>query len=208
MFDYQAGEKYKMTLIVVGVVGMMAGVTLTVFLSPTPDAPKGRPRTKADSHPDITGVAPTPGGYQAPNDGGQPAYPPPVDKANMVDATKATEFVKVWLPNAMDFNAASAAGSQQSAMNYMTPECLSAYKENVWSPDAAEGVTSSGMKSTWQQTIISARPNQPDGSIEIAVEGTQKLLIPGAQPTERKVKFVYLVKKVGTDLKIAGISEG
>lgn len=208
MFDYQAGEKYKMTLIVVGIVGMMAGVTLTVFLSPTAEAPKGRPRTKADSHPDITGVAPAPGGYQAPNDGGQPAYPPPVDKANMVEAAKATEFVKLWLPLAWDFTDGSATNSQNSAMGYMTPECLASYKESVWNDEMISGITGSGIKSTWQQNVISARPNQPDGSIEIAVEGTQKLLVPGSQPTERKVKFVYLVKKVGVELKIAGINEG
>lgn len=37
MFDYQAGEKYKLTLIMVGFAGLMAGMLFTMLVMPQPD---------------------------------------------------------------------------------------------------------------------------------------------------------------------------
>jgi hypothetical protein len=205
MFDYQAGEKYKMTLIMVGVAGAMAGVFFTLILSPTPVPTKHRQRSKADSHPDVTGVA-RPHSERYPQSSASQGQPPPVDA---VDNFKATALVEGFLPLAWDFNAASAANSQQSAMSLMTPDCAQSYITNIWTPEMATTIANSGMKSKWNQRLVSARPNQADGSIEIVVEGEQELQLPGEPPKPRPVKFVYLVKKAsdGT-LKIAGISEG
>jgi hypothetical protein len=56
MFDYQAGEKYKLTLIMVGIAGLMAGIFFTMLLMPTPAPQRAhRPRPAWADHPDITG---------------------------------------------------------------------------------------------------------------------------------------------------------
>ena len=56
MFDYQAGEKYKLTLIMVGFAGLMAGMFFTMLLMPTPE-PQSHQRQapKWASNPDVTG---------------------------------------------------------------------------------------------------------------------------------------------------------
>ncbi|MDP3510075.1 MAG: hypothetical protein Q8T09_19040 [Candidatus Melainabacteria bacterium] len=206
MFDYQAGEKYKMTLIMVGVAGAMAGIFFTLILSPTPVPTKHRQRSKADTHPDVTGIARPPSERYPQSSASQQGHLPPVD---LVDNFKATALVEGFLPLAMDFNAATAASSQQSAMNLMTPDCAQSYITNIWTAEMATTIANSGMKSKWNQRMVSARPNQADGSIEIVVDGQQELLIPGEPPKLRPVKFVYLVKKASDgNLRIAGISEG
>ncbi len=57
MFDYQAGEKYKLTLIMVAIAGVMAGMFFTVLLMPTPEAPQARKRQHQPwmDNPDVTG---------------------------------------------------------------------------------------------------------------------------------------------------------
>jgi hypothetical protein len=40
MFDYQAGEKYKLTLIMVGFAGLMAGMLFTLVLMPQQESPR------------------------------------------------------------------------------------------------------------------------------------------------------------------------
>ncbi len=206
MFDYQAGEKYKMTLIMVAVAGAMAGIFITLILSPTPVPPSKRQRSKADMNPDVTGIPRGPQERYAQQNGAAGQQAPPVDN---VDNFKAQALVEGFLPLAWDFNASSSANSQQSAMSLMTPDCAQSYITNIWSPEMATTIASSGMKSRWNQRTVSARPNQADGSIEIVVEGEQVLELPGEPPKPRAVKFVYLVKKASDgNLKIAGISEG
>ena len=39
MFDYQAGEKYKLTLVMTGVTGVVIGAALTILLSAPTEAP-------------------------------------------------------------------------------------------------------------------------------------------------------------------------
>ncbi len=40
MFDYQAGEKYKLTLIMVAIAGLMAGAFFTILFSAGPEPAK------------------------------------------------------------------------------------------------------------------------------------------------------------------------
>jgi len=207
MFDYQAGEKYKMTLITVGLSGVMAGAALTLFLSPQGSGPSGKPRVrqKADSDPDVTGVARPVGGRYL--NQGQTPTPPPPSPADMVEPNAATELVKGFLPLAWDFSSATAANSQASAMNLMTPECAQNYKSSVWTDEVASGILGSGIKSNFNQQMVSAGQNLQDGSIEVTVHGSLDMTLPGNPPTSKPCKYIYLVKKFGGPLKIAGISE-
>ena len=58
MFDYQAGEKYKLTLIMVALAGMMAGAFFTILLSAGPEPARVRPHAAYLDNPDITGGKP------------------------------------------------------------------------------------------------------------------------------------------------------
>ncbi len=197
-----------MTLVTVGIAGVMAGAALTLFLSPQSSGPpaKNRPRQRADTDPDVTGQARPPGGRYL-NQGEAPGAPPP-NAADMVPPNAATEIVKGFLPLAWDFSSDTAQNSQSSAMNLMTPECAQNYQTSVWSPEVAAGIIGSGIKSSFQHSMVAAGQNQQDGSIEVTVRGMLQLTLPGQPPTSKPCNYVYRVQKVNGQLKIVGISDG
>lgn len=206
MFDYQAGEKYKLTLIMVALAGMMAGAFFTILLSAGPEAPKVRPHAAYMDDPDITGGKST-GASQIPsyataNNQTQ------ATQANLTDPLAALNLVQDWLPLAWDLSAGSASDSQEKAIDYMTDDCAKAYKESIWTPQIAQQINASGIKSTFSASRVAAGNNQPDGSVVITVEGKQILNIPNKGSKTRSVKLEYLVKNTTDGLRIAGISEG
>jgi hypothetical protein len=208
MFDYQAGEKFKLTLIMVGVAGLMAGMFFAMLLMPTPEPARhrGAPRWAAD--PDVTGRAVgapqayAPGSEQAPGPGAAQAQAsPPVDQA------AGMSLMQSWLPLAWDMSAGSAKQSQEKAITYMTPECAMAYRQNVWTEEIARQIEASGLKSSFRTTSVKSGGNQPDGTMIVYVEGQQILSVPGKGDRVRDVKLEYLVKQTQDGIRVAGISE-
>jgi hypothetical protein len=230
MFDYQAGEKFKMTLIMVGFAGLMAGMLFTMLIMPpTAEAPKKAHRKlNWSTNPDVTGqgslrgqraidqpgattaaapaaTAPT-AATAAPQPAAAPATPAaPVTMANPQDAM---ELVKVWLPLTWDLSAASVQHSQEQAIMYMTPDCATAYRQNIWTPQIAQQIQQSGLQSTFECSKMQAGQPQADGSVVIFVEGTQTLSVPGKGQQPRQISYQYLVKTTAEGYRIAGISEG
>ena len=215
MFDYQAGEKYKLTLIMVAIAGMMAGIFFTVLLMPTPEAPQARKRQHQPwmDNPDVTGggrMASAPGAAQAaaPTEIQQRAQAAAMAQpAIKTDAVTAQTLVEKWLPFAFDLSSGSAGDSQEKAIACMTPECAQSYRQNVWTPEVAQQISASGMKSSFRATKVIAGAHQTDGSIVITVEGEQILSPPDAASKQRNVKFEYLLKQTNDGMKICGISE-
>jgi hypothetical protein len=227
MFDYQAGEKYKLTLIMVGLSGMMAGIFFTLLLMPTPEPQRvGRVRHHAAwmEDPDVTGRARMSGAEGnsqiAPRDANalheaaaqreaatQPVQTqaPPADRA---DPNTALSLVQEWLNYAWDLSAGSAKTSQATAMAYMTPECAGAYRQNVFTPEIAQRIEQSGVKSSFRMDSIYVGTNNPDGTVVVFVQGEQVLSVPGKGSKTRYVNLEYMVKKTTSGLKISGISEG
>jgi hypothetical protein len=223
MFDYQAGEKYKMTLLMVGFAGVMAGMLFTMLFMPqNAEPPKRAQRPAWMNDPDTNGGrgagAHAPGRHGGPrgsDDGkGQEAAgqqmpaAAQIAAAQVADPQAAATLLAEWLPVAWDLNAGSAAKSQEQAIQYMTPECATAYRQNVWNPDMQKRVQESGLQTSF--TVSKVLPGQPqsDGSVVILVEGTQVLTVPGKGSREQPVKYEYLVKQTAEGLRIAGISEG
>lgn len=205
MFDYQAGEKYKLTLIMVAVAGIMAGIFFTVLLMPTPQPRHARPRAAHADHPDVTGRAVLPSGYGA---GAAQALPSAPSGYAKTDPLTAQSLIEQWLPLAWDLSAGSSQASQNKAMAYMTAECAAAYKQNIWTPDLAKQIEEAGLKSSFKAENIRVGGENPDGAVVILVEGVQSLGVPGGNSNARRVKLEYLVKQTPQGLRIAGISEG
>jgi hypothetical protein len=218
MFDYQAGEKFKLTLIMVGFAGLMAGMLFTMLIMPQPDArPKNRTRPAYMNDPDATGGrgARSPAqmaygnaqaGAAASAAGGaaqQQAAP-----GELTDPNMALGLVEQWLPVVWDLSAGTAQGSQEKAIAYMTPECATAYRANIWTADMAKQIQDSGLQSTFNAKKVSAGENQSDGSVVVFVEGEQILQVAGKPARARPVKMEYLVRKTADGMRIAGISEG
>lgn len=214
MFDYQAGEKYKLTLIMVAIAGMMAGMFFTVLLMPTPEPAQARKRARQPwmDNPDVTGGrAMAPGAAQAaaaPSELQQKAQAAAMAQpAIKTDAVTAQTLVEKWLPFAFDLSSGSANDSQEKAIACMTPECAQSYRQSVWTPEVASQIAASGMKSSFRATKVIAGAHQTDGSIVITVEGEQILSPPDQPSRQRNVKFEYLLKQTPDGMKICGISE-
>jgi hypothetical protein len=204
MFDYQAGEKYKITLIMVALAGLMAGAFFTILLSSGSEpSAKARPKAAYMDDPDITGSRAGSSSAYANMDNQNQA-----NAASLADPMNAMNLVQDWLPLAWDLSAGTASESQERAIEYMTPDCANAYRQNVWTPEVAQQINASGIKSTFSASRVAAGNNQPDGSVVITVEGKQVLNIPNKGAKTRSVKLEYLVKNTADGLRIAGISEG
>lgn len=207
MFDYQAGEKYKLTLIMVAIAGMLAGMFFTVLLMPTPEAaPRKRQPPAWASNPDVTGAPMTDPGAQEASAGAGAEAPQGGAAPMATDAMQARDFVVNFLPLAWDLSAYSARAHQDQALELMTAECKQAYTSHIWTPEIAQQIESSGVQSEFQPKKVEPTPMKSDGSVEVIVEGVQTLGVPGKQKT-RGVKVAYLVKQFPEGLKIAGISE-
>lgn len=205
MFDYQAGEKYKLTLIMVGLAGLMAGMFLAFLVMPNPEPPRVRPQPAYMNDPDVMGAR-----ARRSDDGGkQPAEQAPAEaQVPVADPVAALSLVQQWLPLAWDLSAGSAQSSQENAILYMTPDCASAYRQNIWTKDIAKQIDQSGIKSSFTPSRVAAGTNQSDGSILVFVEGEQVLSVPGKGSRARQVKLQYLIKSTADGLRVAGISEG
>lgn len=207
MFDYQAGEKYKLTLIMVGVAGLLAGIFFTMLLMPT-EAPAQRRKaayTRAMTDPDVTGVARSPAGYAA---SPQVAAAIPHQPISLVDRGSARIFMEQWLPRVWDLGATSAAGSQEWAIGCMTPSCAAAYRQNIWTPALAKQVAESGLQSAFTPQSVEVSENLSDGSVVVKVQGVQILSAASGQKKSRQINVEYMVVQAPDGMKIAGISEG
>jgi hypothetical protein len=208
MFDYQAGEKYKLTLVMVGVTGIIVGASLTLFLA-TPSGPPPRAshgsRRPANYEARGSGSLRSAGGRVS-HDGGGPddAAPPPVD---VVDKGAAQSFVQGFLNLTWDFNSTTSGQSQERAMTFMTPDCAQNYKVNIWTPEMAQTVAGAGMTSSFTTVSCQAITSTDDGSVVVKVVGDQTLNLQGQAPKQQHKIMEYLVKKTPQGLKISGISE-
>ena len=187
----------------VGLAGVMAGVFFTVLLCPAPEPAMShrRPLPPYMRNGDVTGrrddMAFAPGAAQA-------AMTPVVK----TDPTVARSLIEQWLPLAWDLSAGTAKASQEKAIAYMTSDCASAYRQNIWTEDLSHQIDDSGIKSTFVVHSISQGEDQADGSVVVTVEGTQTLAVPGKGSSERMVKLEYMVRQTDEGMRIAGISEG
>lgn len=209
MFDYQAGEKYRLTLIMVAAVGFLAGIFLTILFMPAPAPERKVTYQKWMNDPDVSGGRSADGG-QNPLRGGSNRMvegAPQQASGETTDADQAKSMIMAWLPLAWDLSANSARSSQEKAIAFMTPEVADTYRKNVWSPELAQQIEGSGVKSSFKADRVFAGGSH-DGAIVVFVDGMQTLNIPGKGETSRPVKLEYMVKNTPSGMKIVGISEG
>jgi len=212
MFDYQAGEKFKLTLIMVGFAGLMAGMLFTMLLMPSQESPRHRKAHHINWSTNAEGSRSS--GRHSVADGQQAApaqasanAPASEPTVTMVNANEAANLITSWLPLAWDLSAGSARGSQEKAIMYMTPDCAAAYKQNVWTADVAKTIEDAGLQSSFTADKIIPGQPQPDGSIVVLVEGTQIMSVPGKGTQQKSKRLEYLIKSTQEGLRVAGISE-
>lgn len=217
MFDYQAGQKYRMTLIMVGLAGLMAGIFFTLLLMPTPEPTHHRPRQKWMDDPDVVGggarvararAADSRGSNEGYASGTAAGSAQAMGAGPATDPNSAKAFIEQWLPIAWDLSAGSARGNQEKAIAYMSPEVAAAYRQNVWTSEIEKQIDDSGVKSSFKPIQILAGHPQADGAVVVFVTGVQTLAVPNKGSSVRNVHLEYLVRLSKDGMRIVGISEG
>ncbi|MBK9143596.1 MAG: hypothetical protein IPM23_13925 [Candidatus Melainabacteria bacterium] len=214
MFDYHAGEKYKLTLIICGIAGFIIGVFMTALIlgESQPQQRQTRQRPKWADHPDVTGVprdaSAQPQDYRPTAEAPAGSEPMAQQSAAPVNQDQALNLVETFLIPAWDLSAGTAPQSQATAIQYMTPDCAAAYQQNVWTPEIAQQIESAGLRSTFQKSSMRIGSVKPDGSVVVLVSGMQIMEVPGKGQRQREVNIEYLVTSTPAGLRIGGIGEG
>jgi hypothetical protein len=118
----------------------------------------------------------------------------------------AQKFVAWWITKSMDYRAATATNSHNEAFAWMTPQAVKAFKESLWSPQIAAGITQGQVSAAFQAVSVQPQAINPDGSIVVTVLGT--LIIQEANnptPASQQIVVDFLVKKDTNGYRIAGL---
>jgi hypothetical protein len=118
----------------------------------------------------------------------------------------AQQFVTWWISKSMDYRAATATNSHNEAFAWMTPQAVKAFKESLWSPQIAAGITQGQVSAAFQAISVQSQAINPDGSIVVTVLGT--LIIQEANnptPASQQIVVDFLVKKDKGGCRIAGL---
>lgn len=203
MFDYQAGERYRITLIMVAVAGFIAGIFIMILLAPPSEAPrKKRAMTRANYDPDVTGVPRGGGG------GGGGGNPQQAVQPQAADAQAAKDFIRNFSYNAFDLSAQTASDSQAKAMQQMTPQCAQSYRASIWTPEMEQMVRESGVRATFQPQRVESGQATPDGGIVIFLTGSQTLTREDGASQNKEINVQYMVQRGGDgSLKVSGIED-
>ncbi len=235
MFDYQAGEKYKTTLMMTGIAGIVIGIFFTLLIMPQAPDPhvrrshgnvSNRDATNRDdsAHPGyIEGMREYNNKYNQgdPDDANDTASPsgqtsnvkyevnsPQTSESTMpVDVNTATTLIERWLPLSWDLSANSAKFSQEKAITYMTNQCANQYRKHIWTKTISEQIVNSGIVSHFKLLNLKANAPNADGSVTICVQAEQELDIPGKGSKARDLSVEYMVVQTTNGPRIASITE-
>jgi hypothetical protein len=210
VFDYNAGEKYRLTLVMTAVAGIMAGAFFTMLLATSSSPPPQRRQAQASSQEPASSVR-----YGAPPQGMAAAVAPTTaasatgaqPSAAAIDPKDAKDLIQQWLPLAWDLSAGTAAQDQDVAMRYMTPECAQSYRNTIWTPDLAKQIDEAGLRSSFDVNAISEPVIQGDGSAVIDVAGTQTITAANGQTSQRQVRLEYSLIDTPAGPRIASFKE-
>lgn len=210
MFDYQAGERYKLTLIFVGIAGLMAGVFFTLLLGSTGEPP--RPQRGRGARGQSAMIPPGSGKmrgntYQQQQQQ-QQLQPTGPQNASEVDSTAARDLIHNFAPLSFDMSAATCDASQAQAIQMMTPEFANTYRATIWTPELSRLVKESGVQSSFTLRTVQALQANADGSIAVRISGTKLLTKMDGESQSNEVNMEYLCQKdTNGQFKVAGIKD-
>jgi len=121
-----------------------------------------------------------------------------------LDAAFATDFVKWWIGQAMDYSTATAKASHATAFRWMTPEAQASFQAIFWPSDLANAIAQGQIVAAFQPVTVQPEAINPDGSIVVGVLGTL-IMQTSTQPTTQQIIADLLVVKDQSGLRIAGL---
>jgi len=182
------GDKVLLGLVIVGMLGIFVGA----FCGDDPAEKKTAP-------PQHQAAAQTaPAGGQTTAQLPKPAAPPALDTG------LATDFVRWWISNAMDFQQRTAHASHVEAFKWMDPPAAAAFQQNYWTPAFEAGVVSGQVVAAFQPINVQAEAQNPDGTVVVGVTGSLVIQQNG-QPYTNQISTDFLVRKDKGGVRIASL---
>ena len=146
-----------------------------------------------------TGQAP---GGQAQNNQAQNAGGQQAAQAGLTPDL-ATQFVRWWLTQAMDYRMDTGAASHKVAAVWMLPDACNAFEQLYWGDHIKQGIAAGTIVGAFQPVSVVPIATNPDGSVVITVVGTLTMQQSGQQPASQQLTMDFLVKKTADGFRIA-----
>jgi len=200
-------DKILMGLVVLGIVAFfMSGMTAKsedpYRHSRHAAEESAEPGEKGESQP----AGKTPQAAEKPEQAQEHPATPAAQAANAetIDPKLATDFINWWIGQSMDFAPQSAQQSHKTAFEWMSPEAASAFQQNYWSPDIANGVLSGRVIAAFQPARVQTLALNPDGSIVVRVVGSL-VYQSGGPPSTQQLLADFLIRREESGLRIVGM---
>lgn len=115
----------------------------------------------------------------------------------------ATQFVRWWLTQSMDYRMDTGATSHKVAAVWMLPDACNAFEQLYWGDHIKQGIASGTIVGAFQPVSVVPIATNPDGSVVVTVVGTLTMQQSGQQPASQQLTMDFLVKKTADGFRIA-----
>lgn len=115
----------------------------------------------------------------------------------------ATQFVRWWLTQSMDYRMDTGAASHKVAAVWMLPDACNAFEQLYWGDHIKQGIASGTIVGAFQPVSVVPIATNPDGSVVVTVVGTLTMQQSGQQPASQQLTMDFLVKKTADGFRIA-----
>ena len=132
----------------------------------------------------------------------QPQAAPP---AQTLDGPLASQFVRWWISEAMDYSPNSAKPNHADALRWMDPQAAQGFQSCFWTPTIEQQVLSGQVSAAFQAVSVQAQAINPDGTIVVGVTGSLVMQSANAAPVTEQIVTDFLVKQEPQGLRISGL---
>ena len=115
----------------------------------------------------------------------------------------ATQFVRWWLTQSMDYRMDTGAASHKVAAVWMLPDACNAFEQLYWGDHIKQGIATGTIVGAFQPVSVVPIATNPDGSVVVTVVGTLMMQQSGQQPASQQLTMDFLVKQTADGFRIA-----
>ena len=133
-----------------------------------------------------------------------PATPAPA----ALDPGLASQFVKWWLAQSMDYAAATAKPHHTEAARWMTAEAAQGFQSVFWTPAIEQEVLTGRVVAAFQPVTVQSTAINPDGSVVVSMTGTLVMQQANTAPMTQQIATDFLVKQEKRVCVFAGFTTG
>ncbi|MBP9806868.1 hypothetical protein KBF38_01055 [bacterium] len=115
----------------------------------------------------------------------------------------ASQFVRWWLTQSMDYRMDTAVASHKAAAAWMLPDASNAFEQLYWGDHIKQGIATGTIVGSFQPVSVIPLATNPDGSVVVTAVGTLVMQQSGQQPAAQQLTMDFLVKQTADGCRIA-----